>query len=190
MHASDSANETLVLERVQSRILSIRGQRVIVDADLASLYGVPTMRLNEQVKRNTDRFPEDFAFRLTREEARELIANCDRFANLKHSSQPPLVFTEHGVVAAAFVLNAPRAVEVSTFVVRAFIQLRRMSMEVASLAQRVETLEQDTARRFQDQDGQLSAVFKALRELLGHAQNPEVPSAPSKPAIGFRSHRK
>lgn len=190
MHTGESVNETLVLERVQSRILSIRGQRVIVDADLAALYGVPTMRLNEQVKRNTDRFPKDFAFRLTREEARELIANCDRFANLKHSSQPPLVFTEHGVVAAAFVLNAPRAVEVSTFVVRAFVHLRRVSMEVASLAQRIENLEQETARRFQDHDGHLRALFKTLRDLLGQSEEPGTsPPSPKRP-LGFRSHRK
>ena len=190
MHASKPVDETLLLERVQTRILSIRGQRVMVDADLAGLYGVPTKRLNEQVKRNAERFPADFAFRLTPEEAEEPVANCDQFTNSKHSSQLPWVFTEHGVIAAAFILNAPRAVEVSTFVVRAFVQLRRMSTEITSLAQRLETLEQETARRFKDQDGQLSAVFKALRDLLGHTQEPEALPAPPKRAIGFRSQRK
>src|ERR1035437_6534383 len=99
MSASSSLqNITVPVELVQSRILIIRNERVIIDADLAALYEVPTKRLNEQVKRNTDRFPMDFAFRLTPEEARELVANCDRFANLKHSSQPPLAFTEHGAL--------------------------------------------------------------------------------------------
>lgn len=94
MSANTPADETLLLGRVQSRILSIRGQRVIVDADLAGLYGVPTKRLNEQVKRNADRFPSDFAFRLTLEEVEELVAICDQFTNNKHSSQLPWVFTE------------------------------------------------------------------------------------------------
>jgi len=190
MPAIESANETLILERVQSRILSIRGQKVIVDADLAALYGVSTKRLNEQVKRNADRFPADFAFRLTPEEVAELVAICDQFTNSKYSSQLPWVFTEHGVIAAAFVLSAPRAVEVSTYIVRAFIHLRRMSLEVASLAQRLEALEQETARRFQDHEGHLRAVFKALKELLGQTQDPSVPAPLPKRSIGFRGHRK
>ena len=107
MPGREPVSETLLLERVQSRILVVRGQQVIVDADLAALYGVPTKRLNEQVKRNADRFPMDFAFRLTPKEVGELVANCDQFPNLKPSSQPPWAFTEHGVIAAAFVLNAP-----------------------------------------------------------------------------------
>lgn len=102
---SRSVGETRILERVQGRILSARGQRVIRDADLASLYGVPTERLNEQVKRNADRFPPGFAFRLTPEEAAGLAAICGQSTTRKHTSQPPWVFTEHGVIAAAFVLN-------------------------------------------------------------------------------------
>lgn len=190
MPATPPADETLILERVQNRILSIRGQRVIKDVDLASLYGVPTKRLNEQVKRNADRFPSDFAFRLTSEEVDELVANCDQFTNSKHSSQFPLVFTEHGVIAAAFVLNAPRAVEVSTFIVRAFVQLRRMSTEVATLAQRLEKLEQETTRRFKDTEGHLHTLFKALRDLLNQSQTPDATPVPPKRSIGFRSQRK
>lgn len=176
------------VESVQGRILTFRGQRVIVDADLAALYEVPTKALNQAVKRNMDRFPEDFAFRLGFEEIRELVTICDRFDRLKHSSTPPLVFTEHGAIAAAFVLNSPRAVQISAYVVRAFVQLRRMASEVASLSQRLEILEQDTARRFHDHDGKLQAVFQALRDLLN--REPAVhPVAPKRP-IGFRGQQR
>ena len=96
------------MERVETRILSIRGHWVMVDTDLAEVYGVPTKRLNEQVKRNADRFPVDFAFRLAPEEKIELVAKCDRFSRLKHSTAFPLVFTEHGAIIAANVLNSQR----------------------------------------------------------------------------------
>ena len=102
---------TIPMERVENRILFIRGHRVIVDTDLAEVYGVPTKRLNEQVKRNVERFPEDFAFRFTPGEKMELVAKCDRFARLKHSTVFPLAFTEHGAIIAASVLNSPRAIE-------------------------------------------------------------------------------
>ncbi|HZL98308.1 MAG TPA: ORF6N domain-containing protein, partial [Terriglobales bacterium] len=101
---------TVPMERVENRILAIRGHRVMVDTDLAEVYGVPTKRLNEQVKRNAERFPEDFAFRLTLEEKMELVAKCDRFPRLKHSTVFPLVFTEHGAIMAANVLNSRRAI--------------------------------------------------------------------------------
>lgn len=178
------------VESVQGRILTLRGQRIIVDADLAALYEVPTKALNQAVKRNADRFPEDFAFRLDTEEVRELVTNCDRFGRLKHSSTLPLAFTEHGAIAAAFVLNSPRAIQISAYVVRAFVQLRRMASEVASLSQRLETLEQDTARRFQDHDGKLQAIFQALRDLLSRGQEPAGAPAPPKRPIGFRGQKK
>ena len=126
-------------------ILTIRGEKVILDANLARLYGVPTMRLNEQVKRNSDRFPEDFAFRLSKDEFKHLkalhsasksqvidigevkkdIANCDILERLKFARTPPWAFTEHGTVMAASVLNSPEAVSMSVFVVRAFVEMRR-----------------------------------------------------------------
>lgn len=187
MQPSESQILAVPLERVQGPILPVRGQRVIVDADLARLYEVPTKRSSEQVKRNVERFPDDFAFRLTPQEALELVANCNRFARLKHAAQPPLAFTEHGVIAAAFVLNAPRAVEVSTRVVRAFVQLRRMTSEMTALAQRIERLEQETAHRFRDHDGHLRAIFKTLRDLL----KPEAEEGlkPTKPRVGFRADK-
>ncbi|MBZ0137255.1 MAG: ORF6N domain-containing protein [Planctomycetes bacterium] len=105
--AKDST--AIVPARVEQRILSIRGQQVIIDADLADLYGVSTKRLNEQVKRNSERFPDDFVFRLTDEEKSELVANCGHLAKLKFAKSRPSAFTEHGAVMAAGVLNSQQA---------------------------------------------------------------------------------
>ena len=111
---------------IQQRILLIRGEKIIVDADLALFYGVPTKRLNEQVKRNKERFPEDFMFQLTATEKAEVVANCDHLSKLKYSPSLPYAFTEHGALMVASVLNSPRAVEMSVFIVRAFVQLRQV----------------------------------------------------------------
>lgn len=112
------------VERIEQRILLIRGQKVIIDADLAELYGVTTKRLNEQVRRNKNRFPKDFVFQLTKAEKQEVVAICDHLKKLKFSPALPLVFTEHGAIMAASVLNTPRAIEVSVQVVRAYVKLR------------------------------------------------------------------
>ena len=110
-------NKSLIpVERVEEAIILIRGQKVILDSDLARLYGVSTKRLNQQVKRNSDRFPEDFMFQLTKKEKLEVVANCDHLSLLKFSPVLPYVFTEHGAIMAASVLNTPRAIETSIFI--------------------------------------------------------------------------
>ena len=111
---------------ITNRILLIREQKAILDADLAWLYGVSTKRLNEQVKRNIGRFPPDFVFQLNAEEKSEVVAKCAHLSKLKYSKSLPYAFTEHGTIMVASVLSSPRAVEVSIFVVRAFVQLREM----------------------------------------------------------------
>ena len=111
---------------IQQRILLIRGEKVIVDADLAEAYGVTTKALNQAIRRNLHRFPEDFMFQLTKQEKLEVVTNCDHLQKLKYSPVNPRVFTEHGAIMAASVLNSPKAVEVSVFVVRAFVQLREV----------------------------------------------------------------
>ena len=146
-------------EDISQRIHTIRGHRVILDADLAEVYGVSTKRLNEQVKRNGVRFPEDFAFRLTAEEKTKLVANCDRFDRLKHSTAFPLAFTEHGAIMAASVLNSKRAVETSVYVVRAFVRMRETLGAHRGLAQRLNVLE----RKY---DAQFRVVFDAIRALM------------------------
>ena len=110
-------------EEISRRILTVRGQRVMLDADIAELYGVTTTRLNEQVKRNRHRFPDDFMFRLNSVEKAEVVAKCDNLSRLKFSPVLPYVFTEHGAIMAASVLNSKRAVETSVYVVRAFVRM-------------------------------------------------------------------
>lgn len=114
------------VERIHKTILLVRSEKVILDIDLASLYGVSTKRLNEQVKRNGRRFPDDFMFQLTADEKAEVVANCDHLRRLKFSPTLPYAFTEHGTIMAANVLNSERAVHASVEVVRAFVGLRLM----------------------------------------------------------------
>jgi hypothetical protein len=169
--------------KIQQRILLVRGHKVIVDADLAEAYGVETRRLNEQVRRNSDRFPQDFVFQLTADEKAEVIANCDHLRNLKFSKSLPLVFTEHGAIMAAGVLNTPRAVQVSVFVVRAFVKLREMVRDYEELSGKISQLE----RRISGHDKQILAIVDAIKRLMA----PELP--PKKRQIGFqptpRGHR-
>ena len=163
-------------DRVEERILTIRRQKVILDADLAGLYGVTTKQLNQQVKRNIDRFPSDFAFRITPEEKSQLVTECDRFRRLKHSTTCPLAFTEYGAIMAASVLNSPRAVQVSVYVVRAFARLRQMLSTHVELAHKLDELE----RRLDSHDEQLAVLLSAIRQLMA---SPDDDSR----RIGFRS---
>jgi len=114
------------VERIEQAIFLIRRQKVMLDADLAILYGVPTKALNQAVKRNERRFPPDFMFRLTKKEKNELVTNCDRFERLKHSSALPHAFTEQGVAMLSSVLNSERAIDVNIEIIRAFVRLRQM----------------------------------------------------------------
>jgi hypothetical protein len=160
---------------IQQRILLIRGEKVIIDADLATFYGVPTKRLNEQVKRNRTRFPVDFMFRLTPAEKAEVVAKCDHLVSLKYSKALPNVFTEHGAIMAASVLNSHRAVEVSIFVVRAFVALRQMLSGQKELANKLGQLEQ----RLADHDEKILVLIQAIRKLTSYGP------VPKKRRIGF-----
>jgi hypothetical protein len=112
-------------ELIMNKILIIRGVKVMIESDLAGLYGVPTKRLNEQVKRNIKRFPEDFMFRLTEQEKQELVPNCDHLKRLRFSPNLPYVFTEHGAVMLASILNSDRAIIVNIQIVRVFTRMRQ-----------------------------------------------------------------
>jgi hypothetical protein len=164
--------------RIEKSILLIRGEKVLIDTDLASFYGVSTKRLNEQVRRNRNRFPEDFIFQLNQEEKNEVVANCDHLNNLKYSKSLPYVFTEHGALMAASVLNTPRAVEVSVFIVRAFVKLRKVISEHKELTRKISQIE----RRLIEHDDQLIQIIQALKQLL----NPNLP--PKRYRIGFLLH--
>lgn len=167
----------LVTGPISEQILEARGLSVILDADLARIYGVETKALNQAVRRNSERFPQDFAFRVTLEEAKRLRLSRSQSVTLKRGQNlkyRPWAFTEHGAIMAATVLNSPRAVEMSVFVVRAFVRLRDFALTHAELAKQLATLE----RRITAHDADLKQVFAALRQLL---------EAPTKPRrrIGF-----
>jgi hypothetical protein len=147
---------------LKGKILVIRGQRVMLDRDLAQLYGVTTKRLNQQFNRNRHRFPRDFAFRLTLTEAKKIEASRLQNATLKRGQnikRPPHAFTEHGAIMLASVLHTDIAMQASVYVVRAFVQMRSALMEYAHLALRIDALEQ----RY---DGRFKTVFAAIRELM------------------------
>ena len=161
--------------KIEQRILLIRGEKVIVDADLAEFYGVPTKRLNEQVKRNKGRFPDDFMFQLSPDEKAEVVANCDHLENLKYSTALPYAFTEHGAIMAAGVLNTSRAIEISVFIVRAFVKVRQMVAGHKDLQRKISQIE----RRLSDHDEQIIELVNLIKQLL----NPEPP--PRKRRIGY-----
>ena len=162
-------------ERIENSILLIRGQKVILDNDLSRLYGVTTKRLNEQIKRNRKRFPGDFMFQLNFQEVKSLRSQFAT-SNIGRGGRRylPYAFTEHGAIMAANVLNSQRAIEVSVYVVRAFVKLRQMIASNKELAKRLDELEKKY-------DSQFKVVFDAIRELM----TPVEP--PPKPRIGFRA---
>ena len=163
------------LGAIQRRILLIRGEKVIVDADLAEAYGVPTKALNQAVRRNKERFPDDFMFQLSKEERIEVVTNCDHLKNLKFSKTLPFAFTEHGAIMAASVLKTKRAIEVSVFVVRAFVQLRELIAGHKELAVKIQQLE----RALADHDQQILVMVEAIKQLM----SPQLPA--KKRRIGF-----
>lgn len=168
---SDRLISRLRAESILQRILTIRGHSVILDLDLAALYRVTTSALNQAIKRNPGRFPEDFAFRITTKEKEEVVTNCDHLSRLKFSPVLPFAFTEHGTIMAASVLNSLRAVETSVFVVRAFVRMRETLASHQELAHRLEKLEMTYDARFR-------VVFDAIRALM------EPPKTPRR-KIGF-----
>lgn len=142
---------------IESRIHLIRSQRVVLDRDLAELYGETTYRLNEQVKRNKQRFSSDFLFRLTNQEVMDLRSQ-NAISSWGGRRTMPLAFTEHGAVMAATVLNSDVAVNMSIFIVRAFIMLREMVKDHASLKQRMQELESRVAKGFSEHEGELREI--------------------------------
>ena len=162
-------------EVVINKILLLRNKKVIVDKDIAELYGVITKRLNEQVRRNKKRFPEDFMFQLTQEEKEEVVANCDHLKNLKYSPNLPFVFTEHGAVMLASVLNNDRAIEVNIQIVRIFTQIREMLLTNKDILLKLEQLEKKSASH----DEAIQLIFEALKKLI-------TPPQESRQRIGFK----
>jgi hypothetical protein len=168
---------------LEERIVTVRETKAILDADLAELYGVSTKALNQAVKRNAERFPPDFAFLLTAKEKNEVVTNCDHLARLKFSPVLPRAFTEHGAIMAANVLNSQQAVQMSVFVVRAFVKMRRLLGDTRELAQRLSLLEQDLKTRLNIHEAAIVDVLQRIMRIL--EPPPPPPPEPPRPGIGF-----
>ena len=160
---------------IESLILTIRGRKVMIDSDLAAVYGVETRALNQAEKRNVERFPEDFTFQLNANEKSEVITNCDHLARLRFAKSRPFAFTEHGAIMAATILNSPQAVSMSVYVVRAFIQMREQLAANAAILKRLAEIDKTLLRH----DVTLRDIYQKLLPLLQPA--PE----PPKRRIGF-----
>jgi hypothetical protein len=156
-------NLIVPIKQIESLILIIRGQRVMLDEDLAAIYGVATRRFNEQIKRNLDRFPDDFMFRLSKEEAESLRSQIATSKQGRGGRRYlPYAFTEHGAIMAANVLNSERAVEMSVYIVRAFIRLREMLASHKELAVKFAELE----RKLSTHDRQIIEIVKVIKQLM------------------------
>lgn len=177
--AKKKADIAIPDEVVINKIFIVRGKKVMIDTDLAELYGVSTKRLNEQVKRNMKRFPEDFMFQLNQGEKQILIENFAHLNRLKYSPNLPFVFTEHGAVMLASVLNSERAIEVNVQIVRIFTQMRELVLTHKDILLKLEQLE----RKVVGHDDDVKVIFGYLKELL----NP--PSEPMR-KIGFKQKGK
>ena len=179
------ANTTLAVENITSVIRIIRGQKVVLDTDLARIFGVPTFRFNEAIKRNRVRFPNDFMFQLTAAEAESLTSQIAMSKTGRGGRRTlPYAFTENGAVMAANVLNSPEAVRMSVFVVRAFVQMRDLLGSTKELAKQLAALEKKLTARL---DGHESAIVEVLQRLMNILDPPPPPPEPETPKrrIGF-----
>ncbi|MGB8193984.1 MAG: ORF6N domain-containing protein, partial [Chitinophagaceae bacterium] len=171
---STMAKQSIVaVEKIDRSILLIRKKRVMLDVDLARVFGTTTKRLNQTVRRNIERFPEDFMFQLTPKEKEQVVTNCDHLGKLKYSSTLPYAFTEHGTIMVATLLDTPIAIAASVQVVRAFVKLRELMIEHKDLSKRLDELENKY-------DDKFSEVFNAIRKLM------EEPLPVKRPRIGYR----
>ncbi len=181
---------------IEALIVTLRDERVILDSDLASLYGVTTKRLNEQFRRNRKRFPDDFAFQLTTDELEGLrsqnataspeqsgMRSQSATASKRNIRYRPWAFTEHGALQVANILNSPRAVQMSVFVIRAFVKMRQTLLGTQDLSRKLAALEKQLTGRL---DSHEAAIVHVLQELMQILNPAPLPPAPPKPRIGFK----
>ena len=163
-------------EVIEKRIFLIRGQKVMIDRDLAELYGVTTRNLKRQVRRNIQRFPKEFMFELTKEEWDELVPIWHQFKKMKHSYILPYAFTEHGVAMLASMLNSEKAIKMSIIIIKTFVKLREIIRAHKELAHKLSELE----NKIEKHDVEIQSIFEAIRQLMAP------PPEPSKRRIGFK----
>ena len=155
-------NEIAKIENIQNRIFSIRGKQIMLDRDLAGLYEVSTKRINEQVKRNIKRFPDIFRFQLSNIEKSELVANCDRFKKLKHSTVNPYAFTEQGVAMLSSVLHSEKAIKISLQIMQAFVEMRKFISINANVFARLDSIEHKQIIYKKETDEKFNHILDAL----------------------------
>jgi hypothetical protein len=158
INPSEALHETLIL----NKILHLRGKKVMIDRDLAELYGVSTKQLNQQVKRNKLRFPADFMFQLSTQEKEEVVTNCDHLSPLKYSKALPYAFTEHGAVMLASVINSETAIQMNIQIVRVFMLLREMALTNKDILVKLMKIE----KKITGHDEDLKLLFEALQNLI------------------------
>ena len=170
---------------LETLIYEIRGEKIILDSDLARIYGVATKAFNQAVKRHADKFPADFMFRLTAREARRLQRSRSQFVTLKRGQNIkylPYAFTEHRAIMPANVLNSPRAVQMSVFVVRAFLKMRALLGDKRDLAQKLASLEKELKKRLDVHEAVIVTILQRVMDII---DPPALPVPPPKPRIGF-----
>jgi hypothetical protein len=163
--------ELITKEELKAKIFTIRGVQVMLDRDLALLYGVQTKALNQAVKRNKERFPEGFCFQLDKNETFELVTNCDRLQSLKHTSSFPNVFTEQGVAMLSSILKSKKAVETNISIMRAFVEIRKVMTQEHYLSQQFQDLKKELEIRLGEQDTQIIDIYNALEELMDEKED-------------------
>ena len=162
---------------IDDKIFLIRGIQVMIDKDLAELYEVETKRLNEQVKRNIEKFPDDFIFQLTGDEKNELVAKCDRFEKLKYSSSNPFAFTEHGVYMLSTILKSKVATDVSISIMRTFVKLKNQSIPYFDIIKRIEKLETE--------DKKTKELLSKIVEIVSNMQDIQDEAKDGTKKVGF-----
>jgi len=176
--------ENIIEMSIIQRIHEIRGKKVMLDFDLAEIYQVPTKRLKEQVRRNRERFPDDFMFQLLDEEWNELVANCDQLPNnIKHSYIIPLAFTQEGVAMLSGVLRSQKAIQENIRIMRAFVAFRQYVLNYAELKHELDNFMRETNSRLDKNDIKFDALFALFDEYIAHKKELEKPRNP----IGFRT---
>jgi hypothetical protein len=171
-------NNLIPEERIESKIYIIRGQKVMIDRDLAQLYGVKTKNLNKAVSRNPKRFPDDFMFQLTKEEYDALRFQTGTLQKGRHSKYLPYAFTEQGVAMLSSVLRSDRAIIVNVAIMRAFVKLKRIMSTHKDISRKLKELE----NKYDKHDGQIQSIFEAIRKMIAYEEKP-------KKKIGFNVER-
>ena len=162
------ANKNTEIVSIEPKILTIRGVKVMIDRDLAMLYGVTTKALNQAVKRNAGRFPSHYMFQLSRQEKQELVTNCDRFVTLKHSTTLPYAFTEQGVAMLSSVLNSERAIKINIQIIDAFIALRRytLAQKPENITRRIGILEKALLQYMDRNEKRVNEIVETINDML------------------------